>query len=223
MTHGNITIESLAVPGLKFIIDETGKLIETNWPEHYGISEDVIEREKALLFDSKGRLDFAKAVTAYKAQKQAYSDSCDREEGIEVEYPEWPEELTSRHVSTGETTRMTEPQINRFADSVVHLWGNEKAEKYRRFKLGLLNKHRQAMEDARQRSGIADIALELGRIDGIHNALAVAIARCPVRSIGDVQIKLKMVSSEIWYEMIALEDVDFCELIAGSIHRQQGK
>jgi len=217
MTNEAIKIESLAVPGLKFAIDETCKLIETNWPEHYGINEDVIEREKALLFDSEGRLDFTKAVTAYKAQKQAYSDSCDREEGIEVEYPEWPEELTSRHVSTGETTRMTEPQINRFADSVVHLWGSEKAEKYRRFKLALLNRHRQAMEDARQQSGIADITRELGRIDGIHNALAIAIARCPVSSIKGVQIKLKMVSSEIWPEMIALEDIDFCELIAESI------
>ena len=223
MTHGNITIESLAVPGLKFAIDETCKLIETNWPEHYGISEDVIEREKALLFDSGARLDFAKSVKAYEAQKQAYSDSCDREEGIEVEYPEWPEALTSRHVSTGETTRMTEAQINRFADNVVHLWGSEKAEKYRQFKLGLLSKHRQAMEDARQQCGIADITLELGRIDGIHNSLAVAIARCPVSAIGDIQIKLKMVSTEIWYEMNALQDVDFCQLIAGSIHRGQGE
>ena len=217
MTKEITKIESLAVPGLKFSIDETCNLVGTYWIEHHGIDEVVVEREKALLFDREGRLHFGNAVKAYEAQKQAYSDSCDREEGIEVEYPKWPEALTSRHVSTGETTRMTEAQINRFADSVVHLWGSEKAEKYRRFKLGLLNKHRQAMEDARQQSGIADITRELGRIDGIHNALAVAIARCPVRSIEDVQIKLKMVSSEIWNEMIALEDIDFCELIAGSI------
>jgi len=138
-------------------------------------------------------------------------------------YPEWPEELTNRHVSSSETTRTTEAHINRFADNAVHMWGSEKAEKYRKFKLALLNEHRQKVKDLEYQSGMTGLLNEMKRIDGIHNSLAVAIARCPVSSIGDIQIKLKMVSVEIWYEMNALQDVDFCQLIARSIHGQQGK
>lgn len=223
MTNEITRIESLAVPGLKFAIDETCNLVGTYWIEHHGIDEVVVEREKAILFDGEDRLHFGKAVKAYEAQKQAYSDSCDREEGIEVEYPEWPETLTSRHVSTGETTRMTEARINRFADSAVHMWGSEKAEKYRKFKLAVLNEHRQKVKDIEHQSGMTCLLDEMKRIDGIHNALAVAIARCPVSSIEDVKTKLKMVSVEIWYEMNALQDVDFCQLIAESIHGQQGE